>query len=332
MTTETSKAALEKLFGGAGRAILTQETVTLWPVLHIRVWGEPKMGKTHLGLGAETHALYKRVKVGEKANPFGGGAIVEYTKGELLLPSRPMLIGYANFDRDPTTVLQNLEPGFQIAQEVFYADPEGNPYIAPTKMEQAERMGRFQKFLDDCIAAGVDLFQLDGGTIAWESVREMRLPAVQSGKTPEGEPSWLPRQYAEANTEMRGTVMQRMYGLAVHTVLTTEAGQVWDSASKPVEDLTEPGGAKLRPDSWNKTDHYEDASLQMRYAERAEGRRQEARYTACIRPPKVGTFIANPTFGKVFADIYPDVPLLKKEDRAAFEELKKDNPDGLVWE
>lgn len=326
-TIDAARAALEKMTGGksaGARALITKSSAPIYPDLHIRLWGQPKMGKSHLGLDARTHTVY---------GPPTMDGFKQVGDGELLIESQPLVVAYANFDRDAATVIQNLHDDVLIMSEAFYLDDEGNPFIAPTTAMRNAQLERFKRFLTEATDAGVDLFQLDGGTIAWEGIRGLLLGAP-AGQTPEGEARHLPRQYEAPNNEMRGTVMQRLYGMPMHTVLTTEAGQVWNGQNSAEPDATEEGGVKLRPDSWNKTDHYVDASLQMRYADRNIGgtmtRQHEARYTACIRPPKVGSYIANPTFAGIFRDIYPAVPLLKREDRALFEELKTKFPT-LVW-
>lgn len=334
MTQEAAKAAAEKLLSGARKA-MSPAAAPAYPTIHARGWGTPKEGKSHFGLGARSHEVWLTERV--EKGPFE----FEVKDIELLIPSKALTVAYANFDRDATTVLQNLPPDSYFIEESLYLDPAtGEPYIAPGLVEREAQLRRLVQFMSDVDEAWetVDLFQLDGGTIAWENVRELRLPPP-AGKDADGSPHHLPRQYAPANNSMRAEVMQRLYGMKMHTYLTTEAGQQWDSASKPVDDPNEKGGARLRPDSWNKTDHYVDASFQLRHRERAATgsaagglvNQHELMFTECIRPTLIGTHIANPTFGKLYKAIFPAVPLLKREDRATFEQLKEKHGDKLVW-
>jgi hypothetical protein len=277
---------------------------------HMAAWAKAKMGKSDLGLRARTSEV--RLPTAD----FSGDA------GEIVIPSKPLVIAYANFDRDPASVVGNLPEDVEIITEDFYLDENGDPLLMPTVKEFQKMLKRLHEFMAEAVEAGCNLFFLEGGTIIWEDIREGTLPNP-AGTTPEGEAHHLPRQYGPSNKEMRGQVMQRLYGLPMHTYLTTEAGVQWSSASKPDKD-PETGEDKLRLDGWAKTENYSDCLINLRIVQRSKGMTREAIPTVALRPTILGKNFPNPSFALLYK-LNLGAPLLLPEDRTGFLKLEAEH-------
>lgn len=322
-----SSSVVQNLLANGRRKLTpqTQDPEIRFPYLHLEAWGEGKAGKTDLGLRARTHAIHAPGK--PSASGFGTDP------GELLIPSKPLSIAYANFDRDPATVVVNLPDDVEIVEEPLYLDANGEPFIYVGPLEVEQILKKLEAFFDE-VDGVADLVVLDGATIVWEDVRTVKL-GPPAGTTPEGEAHHLPRQYGPANAEMRSRVMQRFYGLRAHTYITHEASEKWASASGPQLDAQ--GNAVLRMDGWNKTKHYIDVGGQMKLAKvagDAAGQTKAERRFICdlsVNAAMIGRTISNPSFAGLYQATYPRVPLLKREDRERFDELQKKHDGKLVW-
>ena len=323
-----SKSVVDGLLAKGTRRQLTPlstDPEIRFPYLHLEAWGEGKSGKTDLGLRARTHEI--RAPGKPSASGFGT------EPGEVLIPSKPLVIAYANFDRDPATVVVNLPADVEIIEEPLYLDENDEPYAYVGPVEVDRILKRLDEFFNE-VDGVVDLVVLDGATIIWEDVRTVKL-GDPAGTDPDGNPHHLPRQYGPANAEMRSRVMQRFYGLRAHTYVTHEASEKWASASGPVLDAS--GNAVLRMDGWNKTKHYIDVGGQMKIAQvagQAAGSVKAERQFICdlsVNAAMIGQRVANPSFSGLYQRTYPKVPLLKREDREEFDRLQKEHEGKLTW-
>lgn len=314
----------------AGRQRLTRAG-TFFPPIHVGTWGPAKTRKTSLGLRAKTSEV-RTSSVYEPVNPLNPFEVRKViSQGQVLIPSRPLRIALANFDRKADTVLKDIEHDFDIIEESLYELPDGAPASLANAAEYQAMIDRFLEFIAD-VRGDVDLIVCDGGTILWENVRGVLLESqAPAGKTPEGDARHLPRQYAPANKYMRESIMKTLYNLPLHTLITREAGERWSGQNSPDLDQNEPGGVALRPDGWNKTGHYIDVDLQMRLIKNPG---QEEQVTGIchmsILPGMIGQSIRNPTFSGVYSTTMR-LPLLLPEDRALFDELKTKH-EKLEWD
>lgn len=280
--------------------------------LHLGLWGPGKSGKSYLALSART----SEVRTKDKVENF---KVVE--RGSVVIPSKPLSIAYANFDRDAATVYKDLNPDIQIIEEEFYQ--QNGELIIPVFMKPADFEQMFQRlhrFIDEAEAAGVELFVLDGGTVIWEEVREWKLPKgeVLEGKERAGV---RPAQYNSSNTTMRTRVMQRLYGMQNHTICIREASEVWQSAGEKAYEAD--GSVKMKADGWNKTGHYIDLDVQMRLIQ--EGRTATPREVS-LSPGILDKPISSPSFAKLYGAVFGR-PLLKEEDQETWDRDRED----LSW-
>lgn len=296
-----------------------------FPFLHVGAWGPPKAGKTDFGLRIRSHEVWL-LKPADPTNPFS-----DRVKLQLLLPSKPLSIAYANFDRTATSVLVNLPPDSDIIEEQFFRDEHGDPIFMPTKEQLGEQIARLGRFFEDAIHDKMDLLTLDGGTIVWDNVREYRLADIApGGSDADGQPRLLARQYGPANTEMRQSIMQRLHGLPMHTVLTRESGEKWKSQNEVLRDAQ--GDAVLRADGWNKTGHYVDMDGQFRIIQTPQGGKRVYTPDVSIRPAQLGRTMDNPSFEHLYRLCYPQVPLIKRADIPLFEQLREEHgAANLAW-
>jgi len=341
MVQNVGQSALERL-----QSKKIERPTRAWSYMHTGAWGQPKVGKSDLILSART----SEVRTKAKTEPDGKFGMKVVEEGKVVIPSKPLRIAFANFDRSSDTVLAALPPDFEIYEERYFEDEDGLPIVDPTGQVYQAQLNRFRVQMRDVGELAregfIDLFGLDGGTITWENIRELRLPAPE-GKDPDGGVKHLPRQYAPANKEMRETVMQQLYSLQCNTVVTLEAGEVWTGQNKTAEDSSEPGGTKLKMDGWNKSLHYVDAEVKVHFRERPTAnpavlaRQREVLFgPATIRPQLIGTYfkVAEREPGKplpksALAEIYERVfsaPLLRVQDRAVFAELEAEHGQ-LEW-
>lgn len=292
--------------------------------LHAAAWGSGKMGKSHLGLDARTH----EVRLPGKA---AKDDFSDDEPGDVIIPSKPLLIAYANFDRDPHSVVMNLPDDAQIIHEKFYEDEEGELLIAMTDRERERLFTRYEEFLDEATEAEVNMIVTDGGKTLWDEVREARLPDP-AGKDPEGNPRHLPRQYGPANREMRARFMRRLYSAPTHTLIVLEARELWSGQNDTKKDAN--GNVVLDFDGWSKTDHMVDTMVHMRMASRningAAFKQREGLLTVALKDSQVGQSIVKPTFRDLYKRNVPSAPLLLPEDRAEFLKLEAKH-GSLVW-
>lgn len=293
--------------------------------LHAGGWGPPKTGKTHIGLSARSHEV--RLP-GKKSDV----AFAKPEPGEVVIPSKALTIAFANFDRPADTVFDEIPRDYDIVEERFFEDEHGEQIWVPDDATVLDLLRRLQRFVTEA-AGEVDLFLLDGATVIWENVRQVRLGAP-AGKDPDGLPHHLPRQYGEANAEMRMTVMQLLYAADFHSWITLEAGEKWDKASGPVMDPF--GNPVLRLDGWNKTGHYCDVLGQTRFVEKRDGQgnmhwvREYIPGPGSIKAQMIGQVIEAPTFADIYRRAFPNVPLLRREDREEYARLLAKHGD-LLW-
>lgn len=325
---KTSAQVAEKVTGKLLQQSRRRLTVggsddTRYPFLHLATWGPPKAGKSDLGLRARSHEI-RLLGVAPKSDPFNRPV------QKVLLPSQPLKIAYANFDRSAATVLANLPSDVDIVEEQFFLDEHGEPLFMPDKAQLQQLLTRFDAFLVDAQSENVDLIVLDGGTIVWDNVRELRLSGLTpEGETPGGEPRLLPRQYAPANHEMRVSVMQRLYGARAHTYLTRESGEKWSGQNSVLRDAN--GDPVLRADGWNKTGHYADMDGLFKLVTTPQGPARWYTPDVSIRPTLLGSTQTDPTFATLYKACYTTVPLLRREDIPAFERLKAQHGADLSW-
>jgi hypothetical protein len=279
-------------------------------------FGVPKVGKTHMGMGATS----SEVRLPDKVTLDGA------TPGEILIPAKPLSIALANFDREAGTVIGNLEPGIDIISEDFFEDEDGELLI-PVMMGPADfqkLFARLEAFVKDAENEGTNLIIVDGGTIIWEEVREWKLP--KEVPTNAGQHSGpQPSQYNTSNTTMRTGVMQRLYGARAHTLITREAGPIWISASETMKDAN--GKQMNRPDGWNKTGHYIDLDMELQLIESAMGTKRVAVPRMPVLTTAIlGRVINAPTFSKMFELNYRR-PLLLPEDAEEYTKALKEEGD-----
>jgi len=321
---QVATKTVSKLLGSTARQPLSRTTVSLHPLFHLGAFGAGKSGKTHLGLGARTHAVYAA-----ETDP----RTFEVQKGELLIPSRPLTVAYANFDRDADTVLINLPEDFSIIEEKLYLDGQGEDaqiMVFPTEGELDRLMDRFAQFLADVEAdvknGVVHLCQVDGGTPLWDNIRDTMLNAVKpAGKTPEGEPRHLARQYGPPNNKIRSVVMQRLYSMPCHTYLTLESRDRWTGQNDKALDAQK--NVIQDPDGWSKTEYYVDMFTEMKIRESINpltGSAQKERVAIPVRSVSVGSIGATyraPTYAGLYRAAFSR-PLLVPDDYAAYDELE----------
>lgn len=295
--------------------------------LHATGWGKPKTGKTHIGLGARSDEVYLSIPADPK-DPFA-----QPTKGDVFIPSKPLLVAHANFDRPADTVLENLPQDYDYIEERFYLDDDGNELVIPTDADIVRLLQRLREFISD-MSGWADMFVLDGGTIIWDDVRTIRL-GEPAGKDPDGGTKHLPRQYGPANSEMRHTVMQILYQGNFHSWLTLEAGEKWSGQNKP--DVDEFGNPVMRLDGWNRTGYYSDLIGQVRLVE-LRNTRNELEWTRqyiigeeSIKTELIGRTFNKPTFAQIYHQTVPGVPFLRREDKERFAELYAEHGSTLAW-
>lgn len=324
MTQQAAQQAQAALLSKAGRKRVTTGPAVV-PKLHVGTWGQQKTRKS---------SLIVRARTSEVRLPPTVAADFSTTPGEVVMPSRPLRIAYANFDRNADTLWADLQGDEDIIEEEFYEDEEGVPLSLTGPAQIARVLNRFREFINDLERdKDRDLFGIDGGTIVWEHQRGVHLdPLPPAGKTPEGDPRHLPRQYGPANNAMRQDVMQRVYNMPIHTVITREAGERWAGQNAPMEDPREPGGVALRQDGWNKTGYYVDLDVQMRVVKNdGQPPRHTAIFHTSIRAELIGTEMLNPTFGKLYSAVYHK-PLLLPEQVEEFNRLMGEHDGKLVWD
>jgi hypothetical protein len=305
MTTDgVTRSAISKMLTGRRKRLERSAQIYAWLFAHLGIWGPPKVGKSYLGLNARS----SEVRLPDSMEGF------DFKKaGKVLIPSKPLSVAYANFDREAGTVLKDLQGEIDIITEDFYLDDEGE-LIIPVLMKPADFLLLFEKFaefLGDAEKAEVDLVFVDGGSIIWEEVREWLLPKEDPDKAG-GHSGPQPSQYNTSNTTMRASIMQRLHGVKAHTIISREAGTVWKSASETLKDAN--GNQVLRPDGWNKTGHYIDLDVQMKLIETNMGATRVAipAGTALI-PSILGRTIEEPSFAKLFEANYRR-PLILRAD------------------
>lgn len=330
MPETIAKEAVSKLFA---RTTRRQRTEANRPVeaqfknLHAAGWGVPKVGKTHIGLGATSHEVRLPGAIPEGAGPFA-----KPEPGEIVIPSKPLLVAHANFDRPADTVEDNLPSGYQYVEERFFEDEDGNQIWVPDDAQIERLIIRLNSFIRDA-SGECDMFVLDGATIIWDDVRHVRL-GEPAGKDPDGGVKHLPRQYGVANAEMRASVMQAIYSADFNSWLTMEAGEKWSGQNKP--DVDAFGNAILRMDGWNRSGHYCDTIGQVKFVELADGNggmkwtRQYIPGPGSIRATMIGQVITDPTFREIYKRAFPNVPLLKREDRELYAKLVAEH-GPLMW-
>lgn len=307
------------------RVVINSNPETRFPFLHIGEWGPGKMGKSHLALAART----SEVRLQKMGADFKAEVL------EVTMPSKPMPIAYANFDREAHTVYSNLPADIDIIEEKFFEDLNGMPIIAPNETMLAALVARFKDFLADSIADGRELIFVDGGTIVWQDVRFAKLENVApGGKDGDGQERHVPRQYGPANATMRHEIMRPLYSAKAHTIISREAGERWASQNESVKDPGEVGGVALRPDGWNKTAHLIDLDVQMRTFPGADGKivRQALIPTTAIKASLLGKTYLEPTFAKLYTLTF-GVPLLLRADIPEFlalEEKYRGNSEGIT--
>lgn len=291
---------------------------SLYPSLHVGTWGPPKSRKSSFALRARTHMISlpgQSIPGETKFDP------PTYEPGELLIPSKPLTIAYANFDRSAHTVYKDITLGANIIEERLYEMEDGTPLALGGPTDYQRLTDRFLTFVEDMMKMDEPphLIFVDGGTILWENVRGVLLDTVApGGKTPEGDPRHLPRQYGPSNKYMREQIMKRLYNMQLHTVISRESSERWAGQNEPLKDPNEPGGVALRADGWNKTGHYVDVDLQMRMI--TNPGQAEIPTAVChlsIVPGMIGTTIRNPTFASVY-ELVTRMPLLLPEDRETY--------------
>jgi hypothetical protein len=331
MTTDSvAQSALEKMLAKRqSKAVVQIADVITWQqqYFNLWLWGAGKVGKTDLALRARTDAM---ALPGEKDedNPF---AKVEH--GEIVIPSKPLSIAFANFDRAATTVYNNLPEDVQVFEEVFYQDEAGEQLV-PVGMEDADfdrLILRLDQFLVDARDAGMDLAFIDGGTIIWEYIRRWRLPPPSPQK--DGGMGNQPSEYAASNSTMR-TVMQRFYAAPFHTIVSMEDREKWSSARAPDKDAS--GNSVMIPDGWNKTERYMDMAARIALVDRnrTDGPGVEKKRVATvgmsIKAETIGRELIDPSFAGLYHMAYPH-PLLKTEDVEEYHKLvEKHGPLTVV--
>lgn len=313
-TSDVAENAISAILGKSNRTLVKKEPgAWTWKYGHVRLWGPGKTGKTHLGLNARTSEI-------RKPDVVEGFQVKQ--KGEVIIPSKPLRVAHANFDRAATTVIDNLDDDIEFLQEELYTDEEGELLI-PVVMSDNDFIklfARFEEFIEDAVAWGAEMVVVDGGTVVWEDARHWKLPNTDDDQ---GIP---PKAYANANTTMRARVMQRLHGLKAHTVITCEAREVWASAREPSKD--DQGNVLLKPDGWNKTGHYVDLDVRMRWAQKRSpsgdliNQRIAVPTEVALRPEILGREFPNPTFEQLFRANYRH-PLLKLEDLDEYRQALK---------
>ena len=300
--------------------------------MHIMDWGLAKVGKSHLGCDGQTHAVYAAKK--EAADAFGATAV----KGELLVPRKYLKVAHANFDRAAHTVYDNLAPEQKelLLPCDLYEAEDGGPLVGESvSRQQVERYEEFFKYAKD--EWGAQLFHLDGGKVGWNLVRNFTLPEPTPDKT--GELRIPPRAYDKANDRMRLSIMQPLYNSGMHTAVTLEASEVWDSTNKKREDAMEIGGVALKQEGWGQTNHYVDVGIRLRFKETANGSRLVTTREGVItmagvdNQQLINTIV--PDAKLTFRGIYMLIrrrPLLLPEDYAVFEGLQPSHPEGFIFE
>lgn len=293
--------------------------------LHMGTWSPPKMRKTSLGLRATS----SEIRLPGKMN----ADFTEAEPGQVLLPAKPLTIAFANFDRDARTVIADIPGDFDILEERLFEGEDGEPLVLGGPAAYQKIIDRFLDFTREVEKSGeFDLMVVDGGTILWENVRAVLLDSVApAGKTPEGEARHLPRQYGPSNKYMREQVMQRLYNLPMHTLITRESRERWAGQNEPLKDPTEVGGVALQSDGWGKTGHYLDLDLQMRMIKNpGEAELPLGVIHMAIKAATIGTTVRHPTFSKLYTLMYGR-PLLKRGDEQRFAELQQQHPK-LTWD
>ncbi len=196
MTTDGLAAAANKLLSGKRRRKLeVSASVWEWIWFHLGLWGVGKTGKSHIGLDARTSEVRKP----DIMDDFN-----RTDKGEVLIPSKPIPVAYANFDRDAASVLQNLPEDVDIITEDFFLDDLGELLVS-VLMNSADfdkLFNLYAEFIKDSVSDGIELIHVDGGTILWEDMRMWKLPAPVDPGTGEA-PGYQPKQYATPNIGMR---------------------------------------------------------------------------------------------------------------------------------
>ncbi len=311
-TTDAAQEVVSALMKGQRRELVKTEE---WDrvFFHLGIWGPGKVGKTHLTLSAESTEIRKPDTVNDK---------FEVTaRGETLIPPRRLSVAYANFDREASTVISNLEDGFSIVTEDFYLDENGALLVALAMLPSdfIKLFARLKAFIADALEDEVDLLVVDGATVIWENVREWKLP---KGEIEAGEVKGVaPKQYATSNTAMRNEIMSHIRSAPIHTILTRESAQVWDSASAPRTDAT--GEIVLRPDGWNKTSHYVDMDVQMVLRSDAMGRKRIGIPNIALKPAVIGAEIEDPTFEELFRRNFGH-PLVLRQDIDAYRSAQEE--------
>lgn len=302
-----------------GRAFTAKPGSFQWKWFHLALAGVGKVGKSHLGLSARTHEIREPDSVDAK---------FKRTPGAILIPSKPLSVAYANFDRPVDTVLDNLPEDSHFYEEIFYLNDDGE-VLHPLELKEADFQKLYLKldeFVRSSIQAGFDLCHIDGGTIIWEHVRRWRLPPP-----PKDKDSNVPNQYGPANQTMR-VWMQRLYSSQIHSLVSMEARELWQSASGPV--VGSSGKPLMKPDGWGKTDHYSDMQVLMELKDRRGS-------DGSLKPTRVGTIsqslklelegrtIDNPTYADLFKLNYGH-PLLLRSDFDDYNEMLAQHPK-LSW-
>lgn len=293
--------------------------------LHVGVWSPPKMRKTSLGLRATSSEIRLPGKVDVN---------FEEQPGEVLLPAKPLTIGFANFDRDARTVLADIPGDFDILEERLFEGPEGAPLVLGGPAAYQAIIDRFLDFCTEVEKANeFDLMVVDGGTILWENVRAVLLdPVAPAGKTPEGDARHLPRQYGPSNKYMREQVMQRLYNLPMHTLITRESRERWAGQNEPLKDDREVGGIALQSDGWGKTGHYLDVDMQMRLVKNpGQPEMPQGIIHMAIKASTIGTTMRDPTFARLYS-VMLGRPLIKRGDEQTFLELQQQHGAQLRWD
>lgn len=294
-TKDVAGGAVNRALSGQRRALQpTGGDVFNWRWGKGGGWGTGKQGKTHLGLSVMSHAIYESKREG-----------FAFKRGELLLPPKPLRTAYANFDRPADTVIENLQPGVDIVEEPLYLDGRGELLI-PIAMGIADFEQLFQRFRAFAAWAREEEFEFlfaDGGTVLWENMRRWKGIPPEKGAAP--------KEYQESNTEMRYRVMGLMEGLPMHTWITREAKEVWQSASGPVK--TPDGRALMTDDGWSQTSHRIDFDVEIRLMQTQTGMERTATFKTALRPDLINTTVMNPTYAKLYRLNYGK-PLLRKDD------------------
>lgn len=308
------------LLGKPARKKISLDIARQWPFMHLGVAGPAKVGKTDMALRARTH----EVRTPDKMKGFD-----VVSKGEVVIPSKPLAIAFANFDRDARSVFANLPADSDITEEDFYLDSDGfTPLIALDVPTMVRLLERLDEFLNDAEPTS-DLVMVDGGTILWDDVRSVRMAGIlPGGKDGDGQARHLPRQYAPANEKMRNDIMQRIYNLNCHTYLTQEVRAVWLSQNETMKGAD--GKEVVTFDGWNKTGHYVDIHGLMRIAAFAEGTKRVFKAPEVhVNIAQLGVDVKDPSFAGLYKAAY-GLPLLKKEDRELFDKLEEEHGRGRL--